>query len=143
MVEAAQSRPNNIRILLADDHPQVRARLAARLDRELGFELVGVVSNSTQALRDMQSKKPHILLIDPIMRDGLGLSILRMVRATYPELIIVVLTAVVDTTLDMELRELGVSHILAKGISSAYLISELRAATSPPGPPAQPGSLSQ
>jgi len=128
MLGIEQTRADKIRILLADDHPQVRTQLVARLERENDFELIGVAASSTQTLRDALAKKPCVLLLDPIMRDGLGLTTLRQLHNTVPELIVVVLTAYVDTSLKMELHNMGITHILVKGIPTARLLDSLRTA---------------
>ena len=114
--------------MLADDHPQLRGQLAARLRRESDFDVVGVAANSVQTLQEAQMQRPDLLLMDPIMRDGLGLATLRQVRANLPNVVVVVLTAFIDTTLNIQFREMGIKHILAKGILSSQLLSELRAA---------------
>jgi len=125
-----QTRPSKIRILLADDHPQVREQLAARLRRESDFDVVGVAANSVQTLKEIQAKQPDLLLMDPMMRDGLGLATLRQVCTNLPSMVVVVLTAFIDTTLNIHFREMGIKHILAKGVLSSQLLSELRAAIS-------------
>jgi DNA-binding NarL/FixJ family response regulator len=123
-----QTRASKIRILLADDHLQVRGKLAARLRQESDFEVVGVTTNSIQTLQEAQAKQPDLLLMDPMMRDGLGLATLRQLRASLPNMIVVVLTAVVDTTLKIRLKEMGMEHILSKGIPTSELLLELRSA---------------
>jgi DNA-binding NarL/FixJ family response regulator len=117
-----------IGILLADDHRVVREQLAARLRRETDFEVVGMASTSRETWQETQAKRPHVLLMDPIMRDGLGLATLRQIRAHFQGLVIMVLTAYVDTALNMQFQDMGIQHILTKGIASSQLIAELRAA---------------
>ena len=124
-----QTQAGRIRILVADDHPQVREQLAARLRREPDFEVVGVTTNSIQTLQEAQAQQPDLLLMDPMMRDGLGLATLRQLRANLPNMVVVVLTAFIDTTLNIQFREMGIKHILAKGVLSSLLLSELHAAT--------------
>ena len=119
---------HKIRILLSDDHPLVRAQLAARLTRETDFELVGVAATSRETWQELALMQPHVLLMDPLMRDGLGLATLRQVHASFPGLVIVVLTVYVDTALNMHFQGMGIRHILTKGIASSELIAELRAA---------------
>jgi len=128
MLPKDESHLSKIHILLADDHRVVREQLATRLRRETDFEVVGVASNSRETLRLAWEKRPHLVLIDPIMRDGLGLATLRQVRTNFPELVIVVLTAYVDTALNMQFKDMGIQHILTKGIVSSQLLEELRAA---------------
>jgi DNA-binding NarL/FixJ family response regulator len=128
MISPNKIRTTRIRILLAEDHAQVRGQLIARLNRESDFELVGVASDSFQALQKAQIHQPDLLLIDPIMRDGLGLATLRQLHASLPNMIVVVLTAVVDTILKIRLKEMGMEHILSKGIPTSELLAELRSA---------------
>lgn len=115
-----------VRILLADSHSQVRAQLATRLQREPDIELIGQTSNSGQTLRIVLSNPPDILLIDPVMRDGFGIANLRQIVSRLPELVIVILTAYVDTALRMELKRMGIEHILMKGSSTEYLVNLIR-----------------
>jgi DNA-binding NarL/FixJ family response regulator len=128
MLATNQRDISKIRILLADDHRIVREQLAARLMRETDFEVVGMASRSRETWQEVQAKRPHLILIDPLMRDGLGLATLRQVRTNFPHLVIVILTAYVDTALNMHFREMGIQHILTKGIGSSELIAELRTA---------------
>ena len=125
-----QIHTTRIRILLADDHTQVREQLTARLIREADFELVGVAAESLQALQMAQLHQPDLLLIDPMMRDGLGVATLRQLHVSLPKMIMVVLTAVVDTTLNIRLKDMGLEHILSKGIPTSELLGELRSAVS-------------
>jgi len=130
MFPTKQIRLTKIRILLADDHSQVREQLVARLKWEPDFEVTGVAVNSFQTLQEAKSKQLDLLLMDPMMRDGLGLATLRQLRADLPNMIVVILTAVVDTTLNIQLQEMKIKHILTKGVLSSRLLSELRVAAS-------------
>ncbi len=58
-----------IRLLLADDHPDVLNYLGTRLSREPGIDVVGEANNSAQAIALTLSEKPDLVLIDPIMKD--------------------------------------------------------------------------
>jgi DNA-binding NarL/FixJ family response regulator len=138
MLTANEPQMRKIRIVLADDHRVVREQLETRLRREIDFEVVGVASTSRETWEETQSKHPQILLIDPLMRDGLGLATLRQVRTKFPDLVIVVLTAYVDTALNMHFHEMGIQFILTKGIESSKLLAELRTAYASPGFPESP-----
>jgi DNA-binding NarL/FixJ family response regulator len=115
-----------IRILLADDHLNVRTQIRARLGREPGFEIVGEATNSEQAVNFALKTKPHVVLIDPIMRDGRGVVAVSNIAEQLPHTAIIVLTAYSDTILQMELRKIGVGRILDKGIESERLVEIIR-----------------
>jgi DNA-binding NarL/FixJ family response regulator len=118
-----------IPILIADDHAQVRAQVLERLEREQDFEIVGVATDSSAAVRRTAETHARIVLIDPTMQDGLGLDAIRTVRERTPETVIVVLCAVVDTAQRIELEKLGVQFILNKGIESRKLVQALHDAS--------------
>jgi NarL family two-component system response regulator LiaR len=116
---------NKIRLLLADDHADVLTYLASRLRSEADIEIIGEATNSAQAIALALTEKPNAILIDPMMRDGLGLNALRQISARCPESHLVVLTAVVDTAQSIEYRKIGIRKVLIKGIESTKLVQEL------------------
>lgn len=117
-----------IPIVIADDHLQVRTQVLARLSREADFAVVGLADNSAATVACASATRPRILLIDPMMGDGLGLDAIRQVRSNVPEAAVVVLTAFTDTAQKIELEKLGVRSILNKGIESYRLVEALHQA---------------
>ena len=115
-----------IRILLADDHDQVRVPIRARLSRESDLQIVAEAATSESAVRAALATTPHVVLMDPIMRDGHGLVALSQIAESLPHTAIIALTAYADTALQMELHHLGVACILDKGIESQQLIQTIR-----------------
>jgi len=115
----------SIHVLVADDHPHVRKQLAVRLAREKAIVSVLEASSSHHALDLIRQKPLDVLLIDPMMQDKLGFSVIRFVMEHIPHLAVVVLTAFPDTAFQMEMRQLGVKKILEKGIRSDELIQAL------------------
>jgi DNA-binding NarL/FixJ family response regulator len=115
-----------IRILIADNHPNVRAQMSARLKWEEDIEVIGESDYSRNICADLAGKHPDILLVDPIMRDGKGVELLREIKGKSPLVSVVVLTTFVDTALKIELQKVGVQRILAKGIDTKELIEVLR-----------------
>ena len=112
----------SIRILLADDHANVRDQIRNRLSREPDLEIVGEARHSTQAMELAAQTTPDVVLIDPIMRDGRGLVAVAQIAQQLPQVTIIVLTAFADTALQMELKRIGIRCILDKGIQSEQLI---------------------
>jgi DNA-binding NarL/FixJ family response regulator len=121
----------SIPILVADEHLQVRSQIVARLTREADFNIVGVANDSSSAVRMANDTHPRIVLIDPMMRDGMGLDAIRHMRTELPDTVIVVLAAFTDTAQKIELGKLGVHYILNKGIESYKLVRVLHAAADP------------
>jgi two-component system nitrate/nitrite response regulator NarL len=115
-----------IRLLLADDHNKVRNQILTRLRRESDLEVVAEAANSMQVIKFAMSKRPQVILIDPRMRDGRGIEAISRIRSRLPDTQVVVLTAIVDTMLRVELSKVGVRQFLTKGIPSRELVRTLR-----------------
>ena len=101
-------------------------QIRARLSREPEFEIVGEADTSTGAIDLARRARPRIVLIDPLLRDGMGLQAVRRIVSELPRTTIIALTAFADTALRMELSKFGVLQILDKGIESKKLVNILR-----------------
>ncbi|WP_275669483.1 response regulator [Glycomyces paridis] len=59
-----------MRLYLVDDHPVVRAGLAALIDGEPDMELVGEADNAAAALQGARAARPEVVLMDLQLGDG-------------------------------------------------------------------------
>jgi two-component system NarL family response regulator len=78
------SAPSNhpIRVLIADDHPVVRAGLTSMLGTQIELEVVGTASSGEEALMKLEQTKPDVLLLDLRMHGMSGVdTLLAMKRA--------------------------------------------------------------
>ena len=84
MVEA------KIRILLVDDHPVVRAGLAAMLETQADFAIVGEAGDGAEAVRAVEALDPDVVLMDLEMPGTDGLAALEeLARKDLPNKVIV------------------------------------------------------
>jgi DNA-binding NarL/FixJ family response regulator len=67
---------NEIRILIADDHPLMRKGLRLSVEEDPGLKIVGEASDGEMALSLISQLHPHIALLDIEMPklDGLGVA---------------------------------------------------------------------
>lgn len=84
--------PPAITILLADDHPLIRAGLAAFIGTESDLQVVAEATNGEEALERFRELRPDVVLMDLRMPVMDGLSATRAILAEYPEARIVVVT---------------------------------------------------
>ena len=80
------------RVMLADDHPLVRAGVRRVLEGEPGLELVGEAASGAEALQGLRESQPDVLLLDLNMPDGDGFAVLCEARSLAPDTHIIVLT---------------------------------------------------
>lgn len=85
-----------IRVLLADDHPAVRAGIRQFLERDPTIEVVAEAGNGEEALAQIARHRPDVVILDLRMPGLSGLEVLRRLRAEHPEVRVLVLTAYDD-----------------------------------------------
>jgi len=73
-----------IKVFLVDDHQLFLSGVKAELNAS--FELVGVASDVDDAIEDIRSIRPDVVLIDVHMPGGGGLAVVTAVHETDPEM---------------------------------------------------------
>jgi len=70
---------NKLRLLIADDEPLIRRGLRNSLAKLTDVEVVSECENGIQAIQDISSKQPDLVLLDVQMPDCDGLDVVRQV----------------------------------------------------------------
>lgn len=111
-------------ILLADDHAVVRAGIRNALEGCDDIEIAGEVGDGPALFAALAKAQPTLLLIDVTMPDFEPLTAIRQIRALYPGLKILVVSAYDD--------DVYVQGLLAAGVDGYHLkdqpLSDLRLA---------------
>ncbi|HEU0311113.1 MAG TPA: response regulator transcription factor [Sphingomicrobium sp.] len=110
-----------MRILLADDHPMIRAAIDVLL-RDTDYEVVGIAGTGQATLEEIDRLQPDMLLLDVQMPGGSGLDVLRRLRASNSSLRVILLTAGIDDAELVEAKALKVRGIVLKNSDPAYLL---------------------
>ena len=82
-----------IRVLLADDHPAMRAGIRTILEKTSGIEVVGEAGDGEEVRRLAEELCPQVLLLDLRMPGPRPEETVAWVRAYCPETAVLVLTA--------------------------------------------------
>ena len=82
-----------IRILVADDHPVVRAGIIALIANESDMTVAAEAANGTEAVALYDSHLPDVALIDLRMPVMDGISAMASIFAAHPEARLVALTS--------------------------------------------------
>ena len=110
-----------MRLLLADDHPMIRAAIEVLL-RGTGFELVGMAGTGEATIAEVERLRPDMLLLDLQMPDGNGLDVLRRLKAIKSPVRVIMLTAGIDDSALLEAKSLKIHGIVLKNSDPAYLL---------------------
>jgi DNA-binding NarL/FixJ family response regulator len=81
-----------IRVLLADDHPLVRAGVRKVLEQQPSVTVVGEAGDGEEALKLLRELEPDLLVLDLNMPNRDGFAVLREARDAAPGVRILVLT---------------------------------------------------
>jgi DNA-binding NarL/FixJ family response regulator len=110
------------RIIIVDDHPLFRAALRQTLaggDPAIVVEEAGDLSGLTAALET--DRDCDLVLLDLNMPGSRGFSGLLLLRAQYPEVPVMIVSAVQDGTTIRQAFELGASGYLGKSVEPAQI----------------------
>ena len=116
-----------IRVVLADDHPVVRAGLAALLTSLPGIEVVGVASTGREAVREVITSRPDVAVLDLQMPDLDGFAATRELARSAPDVAVLVLTMFEDDDSVFAAMRAGARGYLVKGAEQEEIARAIRA----------------
>lgn len=110
-----------IRVVLADDHALVRQGIRSLLERE-GFQIVAEASDGHEVLRQVQSLKPDIAVMDISMPILNGLDAARQMSLSSPQVKTILLTQHAEEEFLSAALEAGVKgYVLKTQIASELM----------------------
>jgi DNA-binding NarL/FixJ family response regulator len=83
---------DHARIVLVDDHPMVRERLAEVINREPDLSICGEAEDRGGALEVIEREKPRLAIVDLTLKRSNGLDLIKDLRVMHPDLLILVLS---------------------------------------------------
>lgn len=117
-----------VRILIADDHPGIRAKVRSILEQHPHFELCGEAVNGAEAIKDARKLRPDVVVLNVSMPVLNGFEAAREIKATLPETAIVILSSSADQRFVDEARKVGARAYVAKTKAGEALINAIEAA---------------
>ncbi len=115
-----------IRVFVVDDHPMIRAGLAAMIDAEADFLCVGEAANGAEGVRLIPATGPHVVLMDLVMPQMDGIAAIALLKQQLPSTKFVILTTLVDAAAVQRAIAAGASGYLIKTASSQEMVSMIR-----------------
>lgn len=126
-------RIHDVNILLVDDEKEFTATLAERMALR-GLQ-VRCVYSGEEALKEIAAQKPDVVVMDVMMPGLKGLDILRHLKATNPEIQVILLTGQAGTRDGMEGMKLGAFDYLLKPLELDALLAKIAEAAAIGGKP--------
>ena len=115
-----------IRVLIADDHPVVRAGLQGMLASQPDFELVGEATTGVEAVALAAQLHPDVVLMDLRMAELDGATATAQIRAQQPRTPVLVLTTYESNADILRAIEAGATGYLLKDTPRDELFAAIR-----------------
>lgn len=115
-----------IRVFLLDDHEIVRRGVAQVVNAESDLEVVGEASGAAQTLSEVRRCTPDVAVLDVRLADGNGIEVCREIRAEYPDLPCLMLTAFSDDQALLDAALAGAAGYVLKEVRSNELVESIR-----------------
>jgi diguanylate cyclase (GGDEF)-like protein/PAS domain S-box-containing protein len=113
-----------VRVVLADDRPEMRATVRIALELAGGFEVVGEAGTGADAITVAREQQPDLMLLDVLMPGMTGLEALPHISNVAPDTKVVILTAI-DTAVLQADEYQRAAATLDKAIGPSKLVKQL------------------
>ncbi len=123
------SDPDNIRVVVVDDHAIVRDGLVALLSAMDGTHVVGQAADAVEALLLIGAEQPDVVVMDIQMPGELdGIEATRRITSEHPDVRVVMLTMNEEDETVVSAIRAGASGYLLKGSGATEVLAAVRAA---------------
>lgn len=113
MTAAGSEAP--IRILIADDEPDVRLLLRLQLQGVPGIEVVGEAGDGMEAIERCRELQPDAVVMDLLMPKMMGIQAIEALQQELPGVAVVAYTATAGDFVRNEMERLDVALLLKSG----------------------------
>jgi len=114
-----------IRVLLADDTPEIRRLLRVNLELDGRFDIVGEAADGAEAVKLVSSLHPDVVVLDLAMPVMDGLQAAAAIRRSSPASKILVLSGFDHSRMEARAREQGAHGYLEKGTAFGRICETL------------------
>ncbi len=118
---------NPIRVLIVDDHVEVRQALAACLNAAPQIEVVGAAGEADEALHQTEALRPDVVIVETKRSDGRGMELIHGLTRGGLAAQVIVLTSYLILWEQWAALSAGAARYLLKDIDCAHLIAQILA----------------
>lgn len=115
-----------LRVMIAEDHDDLRVVLRHLIAGESDLECVAAIGSAQQIAPLVSEMRPDVLVLDLLLDDGSSLGVIRELSRAAPDLRIIIYSGYVSETVQREARERGAAVCLTKGTPLELLLEEIR-----------------
>jgi DNA-binding NarL/FixJ family response regulator len=124
--ESQIAPPDQLKVLIADDHPLIIAGIRRMIEHHHDIQVVGEAHSGPELIQLIERRDPDIVLMDLRMPGVAGVQMIELIRQRWPEIKAIVLSACDDRpTIDAALRA-GANAYVLKSAHTIDIVSVLR-----------------
>jgi len=114
------------KVLLVDEQPMMRRALTELLNEEKDLRVCGGVGNALDAMKEIKARKPDLVLADLALPGKHGLELIKEVRAQFPQVFILIISAHDETLYASRSLRAGANGYVMKSESGETILKAVR-----------------
>lgn len=128
MVAQTQREDNTAKkkVLVVDDHPLVRERIAELITLEPDLVVCGEAEDVRQALEAVAQRKPDIVIVDITLKNSYGIELIKQLKGLYPDLPTLVLSMHEESMYGERALRAGAKGYLNKQEATKKVVDAIR-----------------
>ena len=115
-----------VKVSIVEDNDRVRESLASLIEGARGFRCVGAHRSAEAALKLIPEEKPNVVLMDIHLPRLCGIDCVRKLKATEPDLLVLMLTAYEDDDLIFQALKAGANGYLVKQTPPSEILAAIQ-----------------
>jgi DNA-binding NarL/FixJ family response regulator len=115
-----------IRVLLVDDHPMVRERLADVINREADLMVSGEAEDRHGAIEAILAQPPDLVIVDLKLKNSDGLELIKDIRARWPKMRMLVVSMHDESLYAERVIRAGASGYITKQEATRKILLAIR-----------------
>lgn len=120
---------SDIGVVIIDDHQMFAESLGRLLADESGISVLGTAATASGGIRLAARLHPQVVLVDYLMPERDGVAIAKEIKASDPQVMVVMLTGSSDDRVLLAAIDAGCSGFLTKDRAAADVADAVRAAS--------------
>ncbi|HUI59295.1 MAG TPA: response regulator transcription factor [Steroidobacteraceae bacterium] len=119
--------PRPLRVLIAENHPDLSEAMSQLIDTEPDMLCVGQVADAASVLPTARDVSADVLILDLTLHGGSGLPLIEQLATALPELRVIVYSGLAESDeAAREAKRRGASAYITKGCDIGVLLEALR-----------------
>ena len=119
------------RVLIVDDHPIVRERLAELIGLEADLSVCGEAEDVRGAMAAVEALRPDVAVVDITLKDSYGIDLIRVMRERWPGVPALVLSMHDEMVMGERALRAGARGYVSKREATGRIVPAIRNRAAP------------